>query len=57
MPEHLSGLAPELARGGEKISAKILKKTRAVKKVSTKISRKNVGNFGVGNRAFTKRAV
>jgi len=29
MSEDLSGLAPELARGGEKISAKILRKTRA----------------------------
>jgi hypothetical protein len=31
MSEYHSGLAPELARGGEKISAKILKKTRAAK--------------------------
>jgi hypothetical protein len=44
MSEYLSGLAPESARGGEKISAIILRKTRAAKKVSAKISRKNVGN-------------
>jgi hypothetical protein len=51
MSEHLSGLAPELARGGEKISAKILRKTRA-KKVSAKISRKNIGDCDVRNRAL-----
>jgi hypothetical protein len=38
MSEYLSWLAPELARGGEKISAKI--------------SRKTVGNFGVGRKRW-----
>jgi len=36
MSEDLSELAPELARGGEKISAKILRETRAAKKVSAR---------------------
>jgi hypothetical protein len=43
MSEYLSGLAPELAGCGEKISAKI--------------SRKNIRNFDIGNRAFTRRAI
>jgi hypothetical protein len=43
MSEYLSGLAPELAGGGEKISAKISRKTRAAKKVSAKFREKTLG--------------